>query len=1083
TYTWDGNPQSFIISGIPNTGFAVQYKVNGNWTDTAPSAVGTYDVKITRAEDDTYKAYEKEINGGLVIKAATPTANAPTAIIGLIYNGSAQALITEGSALGGNMMYAIGTAEQVTGEWSTDTPTGTDSGTYYVWYKVVGDADHNDVAPDCITVIIAKADQTPPPIPGGQGGSTESTSTSISLANYTNYGYGDLEYGISLTNDHNNCFKWQDNGLFTGLTKGTQYYFFLRYTGDQNHNPAYSNSVAINTLTEYQVVYDVSDATSGTAPATQTVDYGASFRASDGGNILKTGYTLIGWTVDPIIGDVIELGSLVNYDDVQYYIYSDSKELTLYPVWKINQYTITFDSNGGTAIAPITQNYGSAITAPADPVKEGHTFTGWDIAIPANMPAENMTVKAQWELNQYVVTWDNGDGGSYSKVYYGEAITVPTSQIFQDTVRKTGYTLTDWVGFTDGMKMPACDLTFTAVYTANTYSVTFDSNGGTAIAPITVTYDQKYGGLPSSSVMGLSGGDKIWYIVDESGNVTNINITANTIVSEARDHTLIAVRKVLAPTVSVKLTAPGCISDSYAYYNPVDSTRILTATIGNRNDAVLDYTYQWYKDGAVIDGATSAVLTLAGNVSDSGTYKVVVTATLKNGSNLVVSESFATGEKEQKVKIARATNTLLYDANGGTGGASSNYGGGASLNTSANIPTKTGYTFAGWDTEANGNGDRYTAGELYTFANDNGNGGCKVTLYAQWVANTYTIVFDGNGAQQGGIADITCTYDQEQILPVNNFTNLNFYFAGWNTKADGSGEAYADFAQVKNLASEQGAVVTLYAQWSIVVRYPISVEVIGSGKITTDLSAAAYKTAVVIKAEPAYGYILKSIEVKHTHGLSVVPVKLSDNTYGFNMPADSVTVKAVFEKAEHICPSEPYADVDITKWYHEAVDYVIENGLMIGVAEYRFDPHGNTSRAMIATILYRLEGEPDVKDAESFPDVKQGVWYTDAIAWAADNGIVRGYDTGDYKPDRDISRQELAVILYRYAAFKGMDTSARADLSAFGDTDSVSAWAKDAVQWAVAVGILEGDDEKNIKAKDYAERCEVAAMIRRFTQE
>ena len=75
------------------------------------------------------------------------------------------------------------------------------------------------------------------------------------------------------------------------------------------------------------------------------------------------------------------------------------------------------------------------------------------------------------------------------------------------------------------------------------------------------------------------------------------------------------------------------------------------------------------------------------------------------------------------------------------------------------------------------------------------------------------------------------------------------------------------------------------------------------------------------------------------------------------------------------------------------------------------------------------------------------------------------------------------MILYRYAAFKGMDTSARADLSAFGDTDSVSAWAKDAVQWAVAVGILEGDDEKNIKAKDYAERCEVAAMIRRFTQE
>ncbi len=651
---------------------------------------------------------------------------------------------------------------------------------------------------------------------------------------------------------------------------------------------------------------------------------------------------------------------------------------------------------------------------------------------------------------------------------------------FAGTLLREGYTFAGWSPET-GKTVEGSE-TYKAQWTANTYTVTFDSNGGAAVTSILVTYDQKYGRLPSTSVTGLSGGDKIWYLVDENGNVTDINITANTVVSAARDHTLMAVRKVLAPTVSVKLTAPGCISDSYAYYNPADSTRILTASIGNKNDAVLDYTYQWYKDGTAIDGAESPVLTLDGNVSDSGTYKVVVTASLKSGAGIVVTEKTASGEKEQKVKIARAANTLLYDANGGTGGATSNYSGGATIKTSGNIPAKTGYTFAGWDTAADGSGERYAAGELYTFVNDNGNGGCKVTLYAQWTANTYTVVFDINGGY--GSKEITqqMTYDVSAKLTENTYSAFHYYYNGWNTKADGSGTSYADGAEVINLSSQAGETVRLYAQWIAKPSYDIKLEVSGAGKASLDMNKAIYSETVRVRIKADETYSLLSIKAYTSDGTEV-ELKAENNAYSFSMPAKAVTVKVVFEEARHICPSEPYSDVDTTKWYHEAIDYVIENGLMIGTEEGTFAPHLETSRAMIATILYRLEGEPEVDDTKSFPDVKQGVWYTDAIAWAEANGIVIGYDTGNFEPERNVSRQELAVILYRYAAFKGMDTSARAELSEFADESSVSSWAKDAVQWAVAVGILEGDDEKKIEAKEYAERCEVAAMIRRFTQE
>lgn len=293
-------------------------------------------------------------------------------------------------------------------------------------------------------------------------------------------------------------------------------------------------------------------------------------------------------------------------------------------------------------------------------------------------------------------------------------------------------------------------------------TVTFEENGGEEINPITVTFGEKYGSLPSSAITGLSGGNKNWYLVDADGNVTETNIKNLTIVSTARDHKLFIKRNVLVPSVSIALTVPGGISDGYQYYIPGASTRVLTATIGNMNTDVLDYTYLWYKDGTLIEGAASNVLTLDGNVSDSGTYKVEVTAKLKDGTNIVVGSDTATASKEQKVKILHAANTLRYDANGGEGSPQSSYTGGTILNVSKDLPTREFYDFTGWNTVPDGTGDSYKAEDAYTFANDNGNGGCEVTLYAQWKLVEYTVTYMADGES---VSTETVGHGKDATLP------------------------------------------------------------------------------------------------------------------------------------------------------------------------------------------------------------------------------------------------------------------------------------------------------------------------------
>ena len=188
--------------------------------------------------------------------------------------------------------------------------------------------------------------------------------------------------------------------------------------------------------------------------------------------------------------------------------------------------------------------------------------------------------------------------------------------------------------------------------------------------------------------------------------------------------------------------------------------------------------------------------------------------------------------------------------------------------------------------------------------------------------------------------------------------------------------------------------------------------------------------------------------------------------------------------AEPAAPELPFTDVTTDHPFYEDIKYVYEKGLMQGVSEDIFQSATTTTRGMIATILYRMEGEPAVKNASSFRDVADGMYYSNAVAWAAANGIVNGYADGTFQPDQTISREQMAAILYRYAQYKGCDVSVGEDTNILSYTDAtqVAEYAIPAFQWAVGAGIINGTTASTLSPKGSATRGQVAAILHRYCE-
>lgn len=276
--------------------------------------------------------------------------------------------------------------------------------------------------------------------------------------------------------------------------------------------------------------------------------------------------------------------------------------------------------------------------------------------------------------------------------------------------------------------------------------------------------------------------------------------------------------------------------------------------------------------------------------------------------------------------------------------------------------------------------------------------------------------------------------------------------------------------------------VSRYSTGGDPTTYAVTAPDVENGTVRVSPSRASRGTTVTLTVAPDEGYELESLTVLDSRDNEIALTDKGDGKYTFTMPSGRVTVEASF--AENAPEPLPFGDVDDGDWFADAVRFVYENGMMNGVSETSFAPHATTSRSMIVTILYRLEGEPVVDDAMGFTDVAGDAYYAEAVRWAASEGIVGGYGGGLFGSEDAVTREQLAVILYRYAVYKGYDVSIgeSTNILSYDDFADLSEYAIPAMQWACGAGVITGVTDATLVPQGEATRAQVAAMLMRFCE-
>ena len=313
--------------------------------------------------------------------------------------------------------------------------------------------------------------------------------------------------------------------------------------------------------------------------------------------------------------------------------------------------------------------------------------------------------------------------------------------------------------------------------------------------------------------------------------------------------------------------------------------------------------------------------------------------------------------------------------------------------------------------------------------------------------------------------------------------------SGYDFKGWSNGTAtYAANAQVENITAD----MEFTAKWEKQKddsssgssdnerTYAIITEDDGNGSVTVSADEASAGTRITVTVKPDAGYELDELTVTDAKNKDLKVTKRSETTYTFHMADSKVTVEASFAKDGTVQqPDTRFDDVAKSAWYYKAVEYVAENGIMSGVSAREFAPNAGFSRAMLAQTLYAMSGKPAVKAESTFADVAANAWYADAVNWAAEKGYVSGVGDGKFAPDASVTREQMALILYRYAG--SPDASGMAQKE-FTDSSSVSAYAVDAIRWAVHEGLISGMENNTLAPQGTATRAQVAQILMNFHQ-
>lgn len=378
-------------------------------------------------------------------------------------------------------------------------------------------------------------------------------------------------------------------------------------------------------------------------------------------------------------------------------------------------------------------------------------------------------------------------------------------------------------------------------------------------------------------------------------------------------------------------------------------------------------------------------------------------------------------------------------------------------------------------------GDEY--GGKYTFEEVTTNHSIHVTF-----KRMYSLTIKaGNG---GFIrTDVSGYYPEGEVIEIAATAFFGHNFDKWTSSGAGT---FGDPKSASTVFIMPAEDITITANFrSYIVGgvpyvpgniYTITATAGTGGKITPSGTVHVVELgSAIFEIAPNQGYKISDVLVD---GTSVGAVE----SYAFSYVIANHTIEARFEpiipvtepENEHYCPSERFNDLDPSSWYHEGVDFVLLRGLFYLPSNNMFEPDSNMTRAMLITALWRLEDEPEPVVENRFEDVIPGTWYEKAVIWGDEIGLVIGYDENTFGPDDPITREQIAVILHRYAAYKHYDLSATADLSVYNDLDEVSDWAISAMKWAVGNGIIKGASATELDPVGYATRAQVATLLMRL---
>lgn len=866
-----------------------------------------------------------------------------------------------------------------------------------------------------------------------------------------------------------------------------------------------------------------------TAPNTQTVTI-----AADGSTVVNYYYTRNSYTVSLSPGTGIAsvsgagtyaYGATVTIDaDVKtgysWQQWSDgnadkrrsftmgASDVSLTAQATLNQYTITYDLAGGTLpdgdANPGTYTVESEDITLANPTKTGHAFAGWtgtgldgasETVTIAQGSTGNRAYTATWTANSYAITYagmDGAEAGGHQPTShtYGTATTVSAPT-------KTGYTFAGWLvngsseavkNLTLGAEAYTADITLTAAWTANHYTVAFDANGGSGtMAPQAFTYDEAQALAAASftraghtfagwntaadgsgtsfadgtSVVNLSAEDGASVTLyaqwtedakySLSGQVNEYNESGVTTGAAGATVTLMQGAKEIAQTTT---DSSGCYvftNIPAGVYNIVtkkdDVTTTTMVTVDADHETMPDITLPKGSKNATVDNTAAGAFA----ATVGGLNEIANNAQVDDGETVTIT--LAVTEKEDVTNSGEAEDETLKQEQ------------------SAIKQEAAGQTLAFLDlsllkTTTQNSGDASTV-------DIGGSNDSLLTIVVPFATDNrrHITVYRYHGAAA-------------EALPEGSENAVNGeYFSVGDGAITICAKKFSTYAIGYTNQPSTGGSVGLT---------PIVTET-EHGSVSLSLSRPSVGQTVTITPQPDEGYTVAAVTVTDASGQALTVTKNHDGTWSYEQPRGQVTIAVIFRLAsdasdcpqDDSCPLAGYSDLQMHTWYHGCVHYCLENGLMVGTAQGVFSPDAALTRAQAVVILWRNEGSPLVEQPLDFDDVADDAWYADAVRWAVAADVMSGYGNGRFGADDPMTREQMASIFHRFALQKGEAVSdgAAVDLNRFSDADAISSWALDVVQWACDTGLLRGFEDGRLDPTGSTTRVQYSAMIMRFLED